>query len=254
VGDRHLRERTFHDRAYAAGTRDRVGKFYSVIGATLERFKRLLLSRCPPRGSALEYGCGQGGYAFFLAEHGIRVCAIDLSEEGIAQARERARAQGLDDRIDFRLMDAEQLEFDNDTFDLVCGSAILHHLELRKAFPEVARVLRPEKSAVFAEPLGHNPFINLYRRMTPHLRTEDEHPLLIGDYRLAERLFQQVHIDFFHFLTLMAVPFRASQHFPALVERLDRMDQHLFRLVPSARKLAWYSVAEFRRPIKTPSR
>lgn len=43
---------------------------------------------------------------------------------------------------------------------------------------------------MFFEPLGHNLLINLYRRLTPELRTEDEHPLVACD---LERL-----VNYFH--------------------------------------------------------
>jgi len=51
-----------------------------------------------------------------------------------------------------------------------------------------AESLELEKgSAIFIDPLGHNPAINMFRRSTPDLRTEDEHPLLLEDFRLAGR-------------------------------------------------------------------
>ena len=95
----------------------------------------------------------------------------------IEQAIEHARAEGLEDRLTFRVMDAEQLEFADDSFNLVCGSGVLHHLDLNRAYAEVARVLEPTGIGVFEEPLGHNPAINAYRRRTPEMRTVDEHPL-----------------------------------------------------------------------------
>jgi SAM-dependent methyltransferase len=75
--------------------------------------------------------------------------------------------------VRFLVMDAESLGFDEGSFDVVVGSGILHHLALRQS-----RVLRPDGCAVFVDPLGHNIFIRLYRKLTPSMRTADEHPLL----------------------------------------------------------------------------
>ena len=57
------------------------------------------------------------------------------------------------------------------------GKQILHHLDLTIAVPEIARVLRPGGRAVFLEPLIHNPILEGYRRLTPHLRSPTEQAL-----------------------------------------------------------------------------
>jgi SAM-dependent methyltransferase len=173
-------------------------------------YENYVISRCAGR-RVLEYGCGQGSHAFLLAGKGAQVTAIDLSETAIEQARETARLKDLE--IDFRVMNAEVLDFEDDTFDIICGTAIIHHLDLRKAFCEVARTLRPTGFAIFMEPLGHNPLINLYRKLSSQLRTEDEHPLRIEDFELAHTFFREVDVHYFHLLSLLAVPFRETRFF-----------------------------------------
>ena len=70
---------------------------------------------------------------------------------------------------------------------------------------EVARVMRPSAGALFIEPLGHNPVINLYRRRTPEQRTVDEHPLLMDDMAVVRAHFAQVDETYFHLLGLLAL-------------------------------------------------
>ena len=130
----------------------------------------------------MEYGCGTGALAFDLAEQGSNSVAIDISPVAISEAEQVAHARGLTAR--FEEMNAEAMTFDNDSFDLVFGSGILHHLDMERATQEVIGVLRPGGRAVFIEPLGYNPIINAYRRVTPTMRTEDEHPLLRSDLEL----------------------------------------------------------------------
>ncbi len=88
----------------------------------------------------------------------------------------------------FQLMDANRLEFENESLDLVYGCAILHHLDFEQALDEVYRVLKPGGRILFAEPLGINPVGKLLRVMTPSARTVDEKPLM---YRELARLDQK---------------------------------------------------------------
>ncbi len=189
----------------------------------------------------LEYGSGEGEWACRIAENGASsVTAFDLSEARVEIAQEKAKNRHLDN-VHFLVANAEALDFDDDAFDLVCGTAILHHLDLHKALFEISRVLRPRGVAVFMEPLGHNPLINLYRRITPHLRTEDEHPLVVDDCKIARPLFE-VDVHCFGLLSLFAIPFRKTRYFSGLTEALDVADRLLFKHVPPLKRYAWYCV------------
>jgi SAM-dependent methyltransferase len=146
------------------------------------------------------------------------------------------------------------MEFDDDSFDLICGMGILHHLDLGKSLSEIARTLRPGGKAIFIEPLGHNPLINLYRKVTPDLRTEDEHPLLTADLKLMESYFHKIEPRYFHFSSIMAVPFRKLPGYNLLLKTLDAADRALFKLLPFARKYAWQVVIVFSQPVKAATR
>lgn len=232
------REREFHDRAYAQDLRAPARRFYAVTGV-LAKWYRGSLSDHAPGARVLEYGCGPGSRAFDLVRSGARVVGIDLSPVAIEQATERGRAEGLKDELEFRVMNAEQLEFPDASFDMVCGSGILHHLELSRAYAEIARVLKPNGIGVFEEPLGHNPAINAYRKRTPAIRTVDEHPLLMSDFALAERFFGEVDTRFFTLSSLAAIPLRELPGFQPIVGGLDSLDRWLFRVAPPLRRYAW---------------
>src|SRR5207247_702562 len=85
-----------------------------------------LRARCAGK-RVLEYGCGQGKYTPRLAEFGGNVTGIDLSETAMANARASARAAGVE--VEFKAMDAEALDFPEQTFDVICGTAILDRLD-----------------------------------------------------------------------------------------------------------------------------
>ena len=77
----------------------------------------------------LEIGCGIGTDTINFARAGARVTAVDLSEESIAIARQRARVFGLEDRITFYAADAEQLSdvVPPEPYDLVYSFGVIHH-------------------------------------------------------------------------------------------------------------------------------
>lgn len=242
---RYEREREFHDHIFREGTRGVVDKFYAITGAS-RRYYESRLWDAGPGTCVLEYGCGQGSHAFELARRGADVTGIDISGEAIAQAEERAAREGV--TATFRRMNAEALEFPDANFDLICGTAILHHLDLDAGYRELARTLRPDGLAIFLEPLGHNPLINLYRSRTPHLRTPDEHPLLVDDLYRARAHFAAVRTRYFHLVGLAAVPLRKLPGFASVLRALDTFDAVLFRAVPPLRKHAWYASLELAKP------
>ncbi len=235
--DRLEREREFHDRTFGEGSRSVAGRFYSIEAPSRGFYEDFLSQRAS--GEVLEYGCGPGSLAFFLAERGAQVTGIDISPVAIEQSRAKAEKLGVADRTRFEVMNAEDLQFEPGSFDLVCGTGILHHLELDGAFAQLAKVLKPGGEAVFIEPLGHNPIINLYRRLTPKLRTEDEHPLLSADLDIAGKYFGKSDLRYFHLTTLLAVPAHGRKRFGAIVDALARFDEAVFRRLPLARKHAW---------------
>ena len=195
----------------------------------------------------LDYGCGEGAYAAIEgARHGQNVTAVDLSPVAIDMARRHAEQAGVADKIDFRVMNAEALELLDDEFDFVCGYGVIHHLDISVSLREITRVLKPHGAALFSEPMGHNPAINLYRDRTPDQRTPDEHPLLDSDLPLFEARFQNVKATYFHLAGLLALPLRSTRWFDAALSQLDRVDSVLMRT--PARRWAWMVVLELSGP------
>ena len=103
------------------------------------------------RGKAvLDIGSGLGGPALLMAgEMGARVTGIDLEEPLVARARSYAAEAGLDDRIEFRQVEAGPLPFEDGAFAVVYSSGAFTQVEDKAGmFAEVFRVLEP--GGVFA--------------------------------------------------------------------------------------------------------
>lgn len=242
------REREFHNDVFTRDGRASLDGIYAVSGRSRELYKERIFGLARG-GVALEYGCGTGSYALHLARRGARVFGIDISDEAISMARALAEREGLAHRVTFQVMNAESLQFETDSFDLICGTGILHHLQLDRALAEIARTLKDEGRAVFLEPLGHNPFINAFRRLTPRLRTQDEHPLRMRDLELARAFFEEVEPRYYHLLTFAALPLRGVPGGSSVLRALESADDAVFRLFPRAGAMAWRTVLELAKPL-----
>lgn len=239
--DRLAREQAFHDARFAEGGPHRSADRFYVVNRASDAYFRARLDAVPAGAKVLDYGCGDGAYGALHAatRDDLQITAIDLSPVAIEHARERARSAGVEDRIDFRVMNAEQLEFPDDEFDFVVGLGVLHHLDLTSSLREIRRVLKPDGGGAFVEPLGHNPLINLYRRRTPDQRTSDEHPLLVADIELIGRSFRSCEAEYFHLFGLLALALVGTRYLSGAVRKLDALDQVCFREVPYLRRHAW---------------
>jgi ubiquinone/menaquinone biosynthesis C-methylase UbiE len=199
----------------------------------------LVIDKYRPR-QILDYGCGPGWYTQRLALHFIdaEVVGIDLSDVAVEQAARRMKKLGICN-ASFQAMDAEHLTFEDESFDLVTGLGILHHLELKQALNEIERVLTPGGAAVFVEPLAHNPGLRLFRRLTPLMRTEDEHPLTMRDLKVVASCFSEVQNHFVNLTTLIAVPVPRWLGRTLFISALGACDQVLFEMLPLSRRFAW---------------
>ena len=123
------------------GQRQVLGKVHKLLDRDL-RFEH-----------ALEIGSGTGYFSLNLISAGVvqRATCTDISPGMLHTLEDNALRLGLADVVATEACDAEHLPFEDDTFDLVIGHAVLHHLpDLDQAFREFHRVLRPGGRLFFA--------------------------------------------------------------------------------------------------------
>jgi ubiquinone/menaquinone biosynthesis C-methylase UbiE len=135
----------FHD----VGRAQVLGKVRKALGRRdVGRFER-----------GLEIGAGTGYFSLNLLRAGVlgHAMCLDISPGMLETLRGNARRLGLSGLVETTATDAEQLPFDDESFDLVFGHAVLHHLpDLDQAFREFKRVLKPGGTLFFAgEPSRH---------------------------------------------------------------------------------------------------
>ena len=129
--------------------------YFSDPGQSLEEAQRAKKAhiaaklQIEPGMRVLDIGCGWGGMALTLArDYGARVTGVTLSENQLATAQARARAAGLADRINFRLIDYRALD---DRFDRIVSVGMLEHVGVPhypEYFAKVADLLDPDGVAL----------------------------------------------------------------------------------------------------------
>ncbi len=244
--ERKVIEAEFHDRLRDPALREDAQlyakltsntKWYSITRKS-KTFVESYLRQHSPGAKALDYACGDGSFTFQMAEVGADAFAIDISPVSVSNAVREAERRGV--AAKFAVMDCENLEFSNDTFDLINVSGVLHHLDVKRAYSEMARVLKPTGTVLCVEALRHNPIFHAYRMLTPHLRTayEARHILRRKDVLAAREYFSSLEWRFFHLASVAAVPFRKTRVFEPVLSALESIDSALLKITP-IRWWAW---------------
>lgn len=92
--------------------------------------------------TVLDVGCGNGYVLSHYAAQGASVFGVDITQAAIDLTKKRF--DGLNFRGDFRVADAQDLPFPENTFDCVCSMGVLHHVpDTQRAVDEIYRVLKP---------------------------------------------------------------------------------------------------------------
>lgn len=230
--------------------RPKIKKFYSITRKSDDFIQQWMHDSCQGK-VALDYGCGLGGASFKMARNSNLVIGIDITFELIRVVRDEARLVSNGDKTRFVVMDAEDLAFKEDSFDVIHCGGILHHLNVDRAFPEIARVMRSGGYAICHEALGYNPLFTLFRRLTPRQRTswEADHILTMKEVKKARSYFGKVSMNFFHLVSLCAVPFWNTRMFDRILRYLEKVDSLILK-VPGLQLFAWQMVFILSEPKK----
>lgn len=127
---------------------------------------------------------------------------LDRSPRMLEVARLRVALYANGRSSTFVAAPAERTGFPSGSFDVIVGRRILHHVDLRPAAAELARILAPGRRAVLLENSGANPLLDFTRDHLvgrfgiPRLGAKDERPLAAADWRLLKNSFVRVRKSF----------------------------------------------------------
>ena len=208
-----------------------------VLGPTTQRgwetvFK-LLSAELGPESRALDVGCGPGYYTHRVKEAGAGyVLGYDISEHYIAKA---LQAYGIPGELEFRVHSAHDPV--NEVFDVVCGFAVLHHLDFRTFLLDAyARNLKPGGTMLFWEPMSH-PVILAFHRFVRSAHSADEWPLRPKDVEWMRDNFPSVVVRPVN-LVSMFTNAASSFLFQEPDNPLSRLGDRIDRVLERRRRLA----------------
>ena len=232
----NIREKKFHNNLQSKKNGRFENIFYKAIHNSKEDFLDFLKINSP-NSEILDYGCGAGTFLEKVENlNPKKIIGIDISEVSIEKAKKLVN--GKQSKIELFVDNCENTKFNDNTFDVIYGTGILHHLNFSLCLNELLRILKPGGKFLFIEPLGTNPFINFYRKLTPKARSEDEHPLVEKDFELIQNKFKKVVINYYGFFTLIFFPFYSDPAKSLVFKLLKNIDQFLFKF-NFFKKLAW---------------
>lgn len=231
-------EKEFHNKIFESGLREEsLSSLYALTEMINEDYNYFLQKNIKNTDKVLEYGCGMQSKINWLAANSQHRYSFDLSDFAIAKHSKEAIEKKYP--TEYTVADAHKLPYEDNFFDVVFGTAILHHLDLSVAIPELNRITKQGGLVVFVEPLGHNYFINKFRDKTPELRTVDEHPLLKSDLNTFEKHFSLNQTKYYFLMPLFLYAIFKKNTPKFLVNIFTKIDSLLFFCFPFIKKYAW---------------
>jgi SAM-dependent methyltransferase len=160
-----------------------------------------------PGDELLDLACGTGAVAELAAERGAQVTGVDLAPVLIETAKERAAEQGLE--IDYRVGDAEQLDFPDASFDKLsstCG--IMFAPDHEAVARELARVVRPGGLIALGNWTPTGGLAKMFKVMAPYQpATPPSSPFDWGDEKRVEELLgESFELDLSERVSTLRVP------------------------------------------------
>lgn len=130
----------------------------------------------------LELACGTGRFTVMLAERGADITGLDISGAMLTQARAKARASSVHDRLEFLRGDAGRLPFPDDTFDMVFAIRFFHLADTPVQF--LSEMQRVARGRVFFDTFNARSARSVYNWLLPmgsRLYTADDVDRLLND-------------------------------------------------------------------------
>lgn len=134
----------------------------------------------PEYQKVLDIGSGPGFFSIMLAQAGYQVTAVDYTDKMLEEAKKNAENFGVE--IKFMQMDAQDLKFDDGTFDFVISRNVTWNLELPvSAYSEWIRVLRPNGKLLNNDGNHYYHYAdNFYNKAYQEKHPEDSHKFIDG--------------------------------------------------------------------------
>lgn len=127
--------------------------FCKNFGYDIEQERRFVLEESKPiKGNILEIGTGKGYFTIELAKEGYSFTSIDISEKEQEFARLNLVYLGLGKQVNFKIDNAEDLSFKNESFDVIFAINAIHHfISPFNAIDEFIRVAKLKGKIILSD-------------------------------------------------------------------------------------------------------
>ncbi|MBT3261239.1 class I SAM-dependent methyltransferase [bacterium] len=251
------KEESFHDDWAASVDIDRVAvdEFFEACTAPENRYIMQKLGDLNGK-RILEVGCGLGEASVYFAKKGADVVATDISSGMLEVVKKLAALHNVS--LTTKQAYSHELDFVDNSFDVVYAANLLHHIDLEPTLKEVKRVLKKGGVFISWDPLAHNPMINVYRKMAMKVRTDDEHPIQMKQLKIFKQFFSKIDIKTTWFFTLWIflkfyfidrVDPNKERYWKKIITdhkklekmyyRLEKIDNLFLKLFPFMRRFCW---------------
>ena len=146
-----------------------------------------------------DFGCGSGGIAAQFAKLGASVMGIDISDELIKNAKDRAIVNDVSQNTRFIAVDAENYELPPKQFDFLLAYDILHHVDIKSVLPNICSGLKQDGKAIIIEPISCSPVFKKLRNLIPIKKDASpaDRQLNKADLKLISNYFENYKLTFY---------------------------------------------------------
>ena len=196
--------------------------------------------------SILEIGCGSGEQAVHFAQRGGLVTVIDISAESLNSTSQLAGREKV--KLKTMLMNAQELKFPAESFDLVYINSTMMHVDQLRVFAECSRVLKKGGKLVILEPLQFAPLVRLYRLFSSY-RKMKPHYMTFTMLKEGGKYFSGFrHEEFYLFSSLLLPVFSLRMRWlHRMYHAVAWVDRGLLRVFSRLRYGCWVCVAQYQK-------
>jgi len=222
---------TFNEEKMLLSRRDAVEYSYRLLGDVNQK-------------KLLEIGSGSGQQAVNFASQRATVTVIDISPESLKATEKLAVAKEV--KLELLQMNAEEMKFDAEEFDLIYINSVLMHVNQQKVLQECSRVLKKEGKLVIVEPLQYAPFVQIYRLLSSYRKMNPRYATL-KMFKEGKKYFSDCHQKEFYLFSSALLPvFYLRNNFLQRIYRgIAKVDAALIKIFPFLRYACWVSVVQY---------
>ena len=220
-----------HDYVFSAAMKKAIEHSYFFLGVLSGK-------------KIIEVGGGDGKQALYFAAQGAIVTVIDISAKSLKAVEQLAQQQGIN--ISTMQMNAERLEFSNDSFDLVYINSLFMHVNQQKVLQECSRVLKKGGKLVIVEPLQYAPLVQVYRLFSSYRKMKPKYATL-KMFKEGKKYFSAYQHQEFYFLSSALLPlfYVKSKSLQSIYHAVSKLDNILLKIFAFLRYGCWVSVAQY---------